>query len=380
MRKYLNVLKEAGPMAPGVFDDPLNPTPVDPTGAAPDLSMDDPADDMATAGPVTKVEVTMKDGEEVEVEVYAQQGDELKRLMDLAGMFHKDKQNGTLGADDNAAPDMDIPMDMEPVEEPSVDIGMDPEVSEIPPVGGPDAPVGADLDMDDGGAMDDIAFDMGDDMDDIDSVYEKDEKRHDYGYPNPELGQQDYKIDAFAFSSGASKPVRYVPARNGDNAMVDNSNKKRLQTYMHEISEAKKKELSEESPQDKVANAVNAMTAGVKVDPATQKSLDKIAKERQTGLAPDEAESEIADDVLDAAEQEKAVKPNTVNDLKKKVQDMRKDSTMREQTFALPIVDEDEIEEKKRRYSFSPAEFGRGIVTSPLVKIRKAARRGLGKH
>ena len=52
---------------------------------------------------------------------------------------------------------------------------------------------------------------------------------------------------------------------------------------------------------------------------------------------------------------------------------------MREQNFALPVIDEDDLEERKRRYSFSPDEFGRGIVTSPQVKLRKAAKRGIGK-
>jgi len=43
----------------------------------------------------------------------------------------------------------------------------------------------------------------------------------------------------------------------------------------------------------------------------------------------------------------------------------------------MSVVDEEELEERKKRYSFSPDEFGRGIVTSPASKRKKAARRGL---
>ena len=59
-------------------------------------------DDPAMMGPETRVEVSFKDGDDIEVEVYAQGNEELKRLMDLAGIFHKDKQSGMItppGAD-----------------------------------------------------------------------------------------------------------------------------------------------------------------------------------------------------------------------------------------------------------------------------------------
>ena len=71
------------------------------------------------------------------------------------------------------------------------------------------------------------------------------------------------------------------------------------------------------------------------------------------------------------------IDPNTKKDLEKNVMDLQKDDSMKEQAFTLPIVDEDELAERKRRYSFSPDEFGRGIVTSPATKLRKAAKRGL---
>lgn len=248
IRKYLNVLQEGGPLAPGVFDDPMSAPAVDP-------AMDDPMDDAPTTGPETKIEVTMKDGDEVEVEVYAQQGDELKRIMDLAGMFHKDKQSGTLGAEMGAEPALDagLPMSSDPAMDMGAammapdmepDMDMEPEMSEIPPMGGPDVPVGADMAPDMAPDMDvapEVDFSMDDEMGD--DVYEEtNPKRHDFGYPNPELGQEEYELKAFDFSGGASKPVRHVPARSGDNPMVDMSNKRSLQSYIQEVDDSKKKE------------------------------------------------------------------------------------------------------------------------------------------
>jgi len=228
IRKYLNVIQEHGPLAPGAFEDPM---------AAPDPTMDDPMDDAPTTGPETKIEVTMKDGEEVEVEVYAQQGDELKRLMDLAGMFHKDKQSGTLGDDMGAdmAHGMGAGTDIVPVEP------MDGGVSEIPPVGGPDVPVGADMGMEPDMGMDSPEMDFAMDDGSDEMMYEEtNTKKYDYGYPNPEIGQEEYKLKAFDFSGGASKPVRTVPARSGDNPMVNMSDKRTLRSYMQEVTDSKK--------------------------------------------------------------------------------------------------------------------------------------------
>jgi len=81
---------------------------------------DGPLDvDPATVGPETRVEVSFKDGDDVEVEVYAQGNEELKRLMDLAGIFHKDKQSGIISPPvPDMAPDA---MSVEPA--PTMDLG-----------------------------------------------------------------------------------------------------------------------------------------------------------------------------------------------------------------------------------------------------------------
>lgn len=122
------------------------------------------------------------------------------------------------------------------------------------------------------------------------------------------------------------------------------------------------------------------MTKGVDVDDNTLDKLEKTAKARQTGV-PGDPEYAKADDTLDAAEVSGLnINPNTKKELEKNVMDMQKDDSVKEQVFALPIVDEDDLEERKRRYSFSPDEFGRGIVTSPATKLRKAAKRGLSVY
>lgn len=400
IRKYLNVINEASPMAPGTFDDPLNPNPTLPSAplaapTAPDATTDDAGNyvhDVPATGPVTKIEVTMKDDDEVDVEVLTKQGDELKRLMDLAGLFHKEKQSGTLANNEPEAAPLPAPVQEpamatpEPVisQEPA---GMEPEPTDMPVDVEPSS-VDSDLDAD----IDDSPEGDDEPMDAEFSMGEDFEKKHDYGYPNPDLGQQDYDMDdASGFSGIARKPVRYTPARHGDNAL--SNNKKSLQAYVQEIADSKKKVLGEMLPPAKSAeNVVNAVTSGVKVDPMTKQKLTKLAKERETGMLAKEPDSEKADSVVDAAATELRINPNVYKGMKQNVANMRKNATVGgttaptmktggigEQNFALPLVDEDDLDEKKRRYSFSPAEFGRGIVTSPMVKLRKAAKRGMGR-
>lgn len=387
MRKLLNVISEDGPLAPGAFVDPLAAPAVDPVVApdmTPDPSMDDPMDDAPTSGPETKVEVTMKDGDEVEVEVYAQQGDELSRLMQLAGQFHKDKQGGTLAEPpvDAAPVDMTPDMGMEP------DMGMDMPVEpdmgmDIPPEGGPDVPTGSEMDdmelgMDDAPEVD---FAMGDE--EPMPMEENVTKKHDFGYPNPMQGQEEYELKAYGFQGGASKPVRFVPARSGDNPMVDTSDRKGLREYVSEIESGKKKFLSELANDEDADSTVSNLASGVKVDDSTLDKLKKVAKDTQQGTSPDEKDSEKMDDVLDAADaQGVQLNPNQKKELEKNVKDQQKDDSISEDSIDVPdfkmnIVDEEELAERKRRYSFSKADFGRGIITSPDAKRKRSAKRGL---
>lgn len=273
---------------------------------------DGPLDvDPTSMGPETRVEVSFKDDDNIEVEVYAQGNEELKRLMDLAGIFHKDKQSGMISppVSDMApdamsiepAPTMDLgapevvspdTMGMEP--DPMADLGapegpgteLDPGTMMAPidnePVGagalaGPDGmdSMGSPIDMPGVDVPADTPADMPDDMgDDMDASDEMDfeipvtddldvfedeleegenvlaGKKHDYGFPNPNLGQEPYELTAHDFVGGAGKPVRFVPARSGDNAMVDVSHQRKgkgLREYISDV-ETQKKNINEVDP------------------------------------------------------------------------------------------------------------------------------------
>jgi hypothetical protein len=162
--------------------------------------------------------------------------------------------------------------------------------------------------------------------------------------------------------------------------MVDMSNKKSLMTYMKEIDDSKKKVLSETAAEDDAEDTVADLASGVAVDDNTQEKLKKVATDMQQGADPDATDADLADNALDGAEaQGVALKPDVKAELEKNVKDMQADDAMKESNIdlKLPVIDEEELEERKRRYSFSPDEFGRGIVTTPASKRKKAARRGL---
>lgn len=315
---------------------------------------DGPLDvDPLSTGPETRVEVSFKDGDNIEVEVYAQGNEELKRLMDLAGIFHKDKQSGMISPAPGMAPDamsiepaptMDLgepeivapnAMGMEPdamadlgaPEEPGSEL--DPTTMMAPidnepvgagPLAGPDGmdSMGSPLDMpgvdvpaDTPADMgDDMAPDMGDDMassdemdfeipvtDDLDMFDDDLEegenvlagKKHDYGFPNPNLGQEPYELTAHDFVGGAGKPVRFVPARSGDNAMVDVSHQregKGLREYISDV-EIQKKNLNEVDPA-KFGELVAKATPRTLSAPKLQ-AIEKTAGELEKDYASDPA-------------------------------------------------------------------------------------------
>ena len=59
-------------------------------------------------------------------------------------------------------------------------------------------------------------------------------ERYDHGVEKPFQGQEPYELTAYNHSSSASVPVRQVPARSGDNPMIDRSRKK-LSKYLDEV-------------------------------------------------------------------------------------------------------------------------------------------------
>lgn len=303
---------------------------------------DGPLDvDPLSTGPETRVEVSFKDGDNIEVEVYAQGNEELKRLMDLAGIFHKDKQSGMisppvsdmapdamsvepaptmdLGAPDAMAPDMGADMGAE-LDPGAMMAPMDNEPVGAGPLAGPDgmdsmgspmdmpgvdvpadtpADMDADMDADMGdemGASDEMDFEIPvtDDLDVFEDDLEEGEnvlagKKHDYGFPNPNLGQEPYELTAHDFVGGAGKPVRFVPARSGDNAMVDVSHQRKgkgLREYISDV-EGQKKNLNEVEPEkfgELVAKATPRNLSSPKL-----RAIEKTADELERDYASDPA-------------------------------------------------------------------------------------------
>lgn len=349
LRKSLNILREMEDPK-GVFNEAV-------------FIEDGPLDvDPMSTGPETRVEVSFKDGDNIEVEVYAQGNEELKRLMDLAGIFHKDKQSGMiapppgtdmapdamsvepaptmdLGAQDIVDPDT-MGMEPDPMADPMADMGapdeLDPGAMMAPmdnePVGA--GPVVGDDGMDSmGSPMDmpgvdvptdtpaDMDDEMGDEMDfeipvtdDID-VFEKEleegenviaGKKHDYGFPNPNLGQEPYELKAHDFVGGAGKPVRFVPARSGDNAMVDISHSRKgrgLKEYIADV-EAQKKNLNElidpetETKLLKIQQAYDDHTTNVVVRRTIDNKIDDMVKDPQLSQMTSRDMSADLDDEL----------------------------------------------------------------------------------
>lgn len=342
----------------------------------------------------TKVEVLFKDNDEIEVEVYAKGAEELNRLMDLAGMFHREKQA-------SASSDMGPDLNMDPVNtsselaDPTIDIGtdldmgsalnMDPVDTDVD-LGSSDSDLDTDIDI--GSELDipvenplatqsmDVDFEMGEDrineydtklqgligksiktktgmIGSITDVLEPDEtgneaqlfvkwesgqdaryplsaikdvmdedtnnsinetlldegtaeraksgKRHDYGHPNPLLGEEPFDLDAHNFAGHASKQVRYVPSGSGDNAMDDPSNPKassiRVKGLKEYIEEVENQNLDETSPPDEVLGAAKANIA-LNLNPATQKKIEIATDElgQKPGIANLDSE-EMVDDV-----------------------------------------------------------------------------------
>ena len=187
---------------------------------------------------------------------------------------------------DSMAPDMGVSGPMDLAGEP--DMGMDgmgssdmsTEVPEIPPTGGPDVPSDVPMDSPDiEDEMPELDFDMSNEEAEAD-LEEGEEtaagKRFDYGSPNPNLGQEKYSIDAHNFSGGAAKPVRFIPARSGDNAMVDSIGHKGLREYVEEIT-LEKKDLKELDPA-KIGELV-ATVVPKTLSPIKRREIEKAGDE-----------------------------------------------------------------------------------------------------
>lgn len=352
-------------------------------------------------GRETKVEVEFKDGDQIEVEVYAQGVDQLKRLMDLAGIFHQDKQSGSLshgepvpvtgpesepvepapmdsgmvgvepGVDNGLGMDSGPPLDAEP----DMDVGM-PEVPGTDIVAAP----GNDLDGDESPELD---FDMGmeSEENDEDGLEETNGQRWDYGHPNPMLGQEPYEPEASNYSGLAGKPNRYVQAKHGDNAMVDvsrlkkgdafdeldetNTSKKSLGDYLEEVSQ-EKKDLDEVDP-TKVGELI-ARTTPKNISGPKLKAIS-TAGER------------LERDIASGKQKVNSLNPEQVMDL------VTSDDPVQATGFAQPdkkkvtdLIDQfgDEFDEK-RQYSFKQQNLPFQGLTG-MQRVRRNALRAVRRN
>jgi len=217
---------------------------------------------------------------------------------------------------------------------------------------GVDVPADTPADMDtpdDMGASDEMDFEIPvtDDLDMFEDDLEEGEnvlagKKHDYGFPNPNLGQEPYELTAHDFVGGAGKPVRFVPARSGDNAMVDVSHQRKgkgLREYISDV-ETQKKNLNE-------------------VDPKKFGELVAKATPRNLSAPKLQAISKTADEL----ERDYAANPAAIKDLNpaQAMELVTSDDEVQRVGFSdaddravNDIVGdvEDEFDEAKRRYSF----------------------------
>ena len=130
-------------------------------------------------------------------------------------------------------------------------------------------------------------------------------------------------------------------------------------------------------------DTVDSLLSTVDTDQKTKKDLQKVAKDMQQGASQTDDDSDKMNAVIAGAEAQNVyVNPNVQAKMKKNADEQEKEDAVSETVFDLPVIDEDDLEEKKRRFSFSRQDFGRGIVTSPAAKLNRSARRGisLGKR
>ncbi len=378
-----------------------------------------------SAGPTTKVEIEFTGPEAAEVEVYATGMEEVQRLVDLAGIFHKEKA-GSMGMDVDSVGAIDIPagpVSMDPdmgadpmgmndpmsdpmgidapiddpmgMDDPMADpMGMDAPIDDptdlpitpgmdSPDLGGMDDPM-ADpmgMDMPDGG-LDVPAGDMGD-MDTIDAPgtpndapeldfgvdmepevegIEESGERHDYGNPAENLGQERFHMDAYNFAGTASKPVRSIPARSGDNPMIDPS-KKGLKEYMADlVEEMEKKGLSEDIKPDDVEEFIAKTFDPAGKDATTAGHIEHAAEELSKD--PRELEDKTPEQIAAlVVSDEKVAQGGGLNQAERS--DMEKD------------VDKfgDEFDEGRRNYSFKQQVLPFQGLTGTQRLHRNALRR-----
>lgn len=353
--------------------------------------------------------------------------DTMLRILDLAGIARPaavaapmmDPMAAPMGGDAGLPAPVGDPMGgmMGPDEMPSTvdsvpgiggDLGggMEPELDAAPDMGM--EPGADDIDADPAPMVGDVADDLVGDMGDDGSVFEpvdspeddsmeidfetdpememesaeEDEdpieegeaqqlaRRYDHGNMNANIGQEPYRMDAHSFSGSAKKPVRFVPARSGDNPLVDP--KKGLKAYMEAIEA--ERSLSEIEVDDldnivaKIDTKNNATAKRTVQDIASKMARDPIS------IKKDSPET-ILTTVRDQAKTKGVDLAKPINDLTTKLKKNPNDPAIAD------ITNEDDLEEKRRNYSFRQTIMpfqgltGAQRVSRAAIKLAKSRLR-----
>lgn len=320
--------------------------------------------------------------------------DTMLRILDLAGIARP------AGVDQPAATDMDhmtgdanLPVPMDDLGGMQIPAEMPSTVDPVPGLGDTmdaGADLGSEIDADTDPAMisqdgDDSVFEPVDpDLDDsgdmeidfevdpatkTESSIEEAEKqapakRYDHGNLDANMGQQTYRMDAHNFSGNAKKPVRFVPARSGDNPLVDP--KKTLKAYMEDI-ETEKKELNE----DNTTSELMAKTLKSVKSPSDQQKVAKaISDLEKTQSFKDE----------NPGEKIRAAVGTLDNPALTRAVDTELKSDQATQDTLQKLTDED-LEERRRNYSFKQTIMPfQGLTGAQRISraATKAAKRRLG--
>lgn len=339
--------------------------------------------------------------------------DTMLRILDLAGIARPSAPDSTMGDRHGSVDNLPVPMDdlggmQTPAEMPSTvdplpglgdtmdagadlgsEIDVEPELNTEPGAdeidtdptmisqNGEDSvfePV--DADFDDSENME-IDFEVDPDTKKVPAVAEAEKqapaKRYDHGNLDANMGQQPYRMDAHNFSGSAKKPVRFVPARSGDNPLVDP--KKGLKAYMEDIETERNAVLED----DAASNLMVKTLQGIK-NPADQKNmldtLTDLEKDDSMDKLDPATKLSVAARSTGNAQLSRLVnrelnKPDVKNDLKKL------ETTDLDDEF---LADED-LEERRRNYSFKQTIMPfQGLTGAQRISraATKAAKRRLG--
>jgi len=176
-------------------------------------------------------------------------------------------------------------------------------------------------------------------------------------------------MDAYNFAGGASKPVRQIPARSGDNPMVDPASKKGLKEYMAElVEELEKKDLNEfdlKNKGDALKQAVGAVLPADKARGFGNATDDLQNLDPQGDEKTDDLETQGVTDLISGKMDIGLTKPEQ-DAINKRL------STLDDQG--------DELMDAKRNYSFKQSVLPFQGLTGTQRLHRNALRRAKSSY